>query len=398
MNYISQRDTGIQRLRKDYCFVNINIEVQEMTKNDFLALLNKDGYTVIQYIKSTNIPSIDTNGYKYNICKNRYLSGKKPDWLQHNPYAIDNIKNYLRINCPNFHLVSDHYHNCKEQLDFICDKHRAQGIQKRSVDNLVHLHRYCHYCAIEESTKMIDEETIMARAEDLGLQYIGRFLKHDHSGSIVQFICPVHTNKGVQTMAWDHFKNCAVGCPYCAGKYKTTVDFIDEIKDKSVNTIIIGEYTGLYNKIKCQCKKCGNVWDTTPASLKNGSGCPVCAFSHGERKIANLLNVNGIKYETQKTFDDCRHKQKLKFDFYLPAINVAIEFDGQQHFYPVDFANKGNKWAEQAYDKNILRDKIKNNYCTENNISLIRIPYYDYENIEAILTPVIQEYFLYTKQ
>lgn len=369
-----------------------------MTKDEFLALLNQDGYTVIEYIKSTKIPAIDANGYKYDICKSRYLSGRKPDWLQHNPYAIDNTNNYLRINCPSFHLVSNHYHNCKEQLDFICDKHKSKGIQKRSVDNLIHLRRYCHYCAIEASTKMIDEEIIMKRADELGLRYISRFLRHDHSGSIVQFVCPSHENKGIQTMAWDHFKNCAVGCPYCAGKYKTTDDFISEIKDKSVNTIIIGEYTGLYDKIKCQCKKCGNIWETTPACLKNGSGCPVCALSHGESKIANLFNQYGIEYEVQKGFDDCRHMQKLKFDFYLPAINTAIEFDGQQHFYPVDFANKGAIWAEQAYNKNILRDKIKDKYCIENNISLIRIPYYDYDNIESILAPVIQEYFLYTKQ
>lgn len=369
-----------------------------MTKDEFLALLEKDGYTIEQYISSTKIPAHDADGYRYNICKSRYLSGRKPSWIERNPYAVENIKTYLNINFPHFHLVSETYSGMHDKLDFICDLHAEYGVQQRTLNNVVNAGRHCHYCTMEKSVKMVDEDTVIDRCNSLGLEYVGRYLRHDRTGSIVKFICPEHRGKGEQSMAWDHFKNCAYGCSYCAGKNKTTEDFALQIKDRSPFTQIIGEYSGWESKIECRCAKCGDTWFTTPASLYQGSGCPSCVFSKGEDRIAVVLKKNKIQYKPQKTFDGCVYQQPLKFDFFIPLSNTIIEFDGQQHFFPVDFAGKGKEWAEQQFEKNKIKDAIKTDYCKSNNIKLIRIPYYDFDKIDEILAPVIQEYFLYAKQ
>ena len=84
----------------------------------------------------------------------------------------------------------------------------------------------------------------------------------------------------------------------------------------------------------------------------------------------------------------------MKFDFYLPDYNAIIEYDGEQHFMPVDFANKGAELATNSYNKNLKRDEIKNKYCKDNDIRLIRIPYYEYDNIESILTSELSDVFL----
>jgi len=75
---------------------------------------------------------------------------------------------------------------------------------------------------------------------------------------------------------------------------------------------------------------------------------------------------------------DCRNKKELPFDFYLPDYNLCIEYDGIFHYEdifdkPYDFKT-GKK-----------RDKIKTKYCKDNNINLLRIPYWEFDNIEEIL-------------
>ena len=72
-----------------------------------------------------------------------------------------------------------------------------------------------------------------------------------------------------------------------------------------------------------------------------------------------------------------------------------LEYDGHQHFHPVDFAGKGKEWAEERFEEDKRRDKVKNLYCENNKIKLIRIPYFEFENIENILFPICREFILH---
>lgn len=352
--------------------------------------MTRDNYHDINYIDCKHIVITDSDGYKYRIAAENYANGRRPQWLDKNPFAIENIRNYLRLNYPDIALLSAEYKGCKEPIEFICKKHSDKGVQRRSTNNLVHNRQGCHYCTIEKLHLSVDESVIRERCNELGVEFVGRYID-DKYDSVVNYICRVHKDKGIQHKKWYHLRTCAKSCPYCAGKKWTTQDLRDAISLISPDTIIIGEYKGLYSKILCRCKKCDNEWETTPASLKGGSGCPRCVQSHGERAISMYLDNNQIPYTTQKTFDDCVYEQKLKFDFFLPTINTTIEYDGQQHFFPVDFASRGKEWAEAEYEKNRIKDKIKTDYCTDNGITLIRIPYYDIGNIDNILASALAE-------
>lgn len=90
--------------------------------------------------------------------------------------------------------------------------------------------------------------------------------------------------------------------------------------------------------------------------------------------------VDYIEYIKQKSFEGCVYKNKMQFDFFLPDFNLCIEFDGIQHFRPIEYFGGINALNEQ-----INKDNIKNKFCYNNNIKLIRIPYYEYDNIEKIL-------------
>ena len=114
---------------------------------------------------------------------------------------------------------------------------------------------------------------------------------------------------------------------------------------------------------------------------KEGTRCPYCNESKGEKRINNFLLNNNINYLVQYRFDDCKFKYTLPFDFYLPKYNCCIEFDGGQHYKIIDWFGGLDGFIDTK-----IRDTIKNIYCQQNNIKLIRIPYWNFDNIEEILT------------
>lgn len=136
----------------------------------------------------------------------------------------------------------------------------------------------------------------------------------------------------------------------------------------------------------CRCD-CGTEFDVTSAHLqsKHTISCG-CKKSKGELKISNILNEQNIRYKKEHTFEGCINPvtgRKLKFDFYLLDLNILIEYDGKQHFITEE---KG--WYSVDDLKDIQRrDEIKNNYCLEHDIPLIRINYSEYDllNTEFLL-------------
>lgn len=118
----------------------------------------------------------------------------------------------------------------------------------------------------------------------------------------------------------------------------------------------------------------------TPSDLRSNRSCPICNESKGEQVIRLYLKKNNIEFKRECKFDDCKHKKGLPFDFYISQYNLCIEFDGRQHFESEDFFG-----GEESFRLTKIRDEIKNNYCRDNGINLLRIPYYELDNIEKIL-------------
>ena len=123
--------------------------------------------------------------------------------------------------------------------------------------------------------------------------------------------------------------------------------------------------------VKCRCD-CGNIHICTVTDLTSGHtmSCGCLNKSKGEMFIEMILKENKIRYIPQKRFDDCKNIKPLPFDFYLPDNNICIEYDGSQHYFPVEY------WGGEKKFINLKNnDNIKTNYCKKNNIVLIRIPY-----------------------
>ncbi len=132
-------------------------------------------------------------------------------------------------------------------------------------------------------------------------------------------------------------------------------------------------------KVKIICITHGT-FEQIPNAHLNNQGCPKCNSSKGELKTEQYLKENNIQFENQKTFPNCKNKLPLPFDFYLPKHNICIEYDGEQHFIPKSCFG-GNK----QFQRTKQNDLIKNQFCKNNNIKLIRIPYNEFKNIKSIL-------------
>lgn len=128
-----------------------------------------------------------------------------------------------------------------------------------------------------------------------------------------------------------------------------------------------------------------------PNNHLSGQGCPLCRSSKGETFIRNWLIKNKLEFKEQKRFKDCKYKNTLPFDFYLPQYNMCIEFDGEQHFIPKKFKSKASNDEKLKNLKLIqFRDNIKTEYCKNNNINLLRIKYN--ENVEEKLIEYFQNH------
>ena len=105
-----------------------------------------------------------------------------------------------------------------------------------------------------------------------------------------------------------------------------------------------------------------------------------CLHSVGEEVVQRILEALHIKYERQKTFEDCRNPKtnyKLYYDFFLPELNVAIEYQGEQHY----FEKPKGFYSQEDIENLRERDKIKKEYCLNNQIKFVEIPYYDLEKL-----------------
>lgn len=154
------------------------------------------------------------------------------------------------------------------------------------------------------------------------------------------------------------------------------------------NIIILEKTCNTTDKINIECKQCGTIFNTDFKHLMQGKGCPKCKASKGEKSIRSILTRNKVEFEEQVSFSDliCKKGGKLKFDFAVIDKDfnyILIEYDGKQHFEEKEQFGVKNKKEKFIATKS--RDGVKNKYCKNNNIKLIRIPYWDFNNIENIL-------------
>lgn len=192
----------------------------------------------------------------------------------------------------------------------------------------------------------------------------------DKKDNKVIIICPEH---GEFLQSMHHHVNRKQGCSQCSGKYKmTTLEYVKKAEKiyKDAYDFCLTVYINRDTNVNVICKKHG-LFTKNARLFISGSGCPKCGGSSGEKIISSILDKHHIKYIREYKLE------QFRYDFYIPKLNIIIEYDGRQHFDALEYFG-----GLEGLIKIKKRDQEKNNLCRAYNIYLIRIPYTYYNDLE----------------
>lgn len=238
----------------------------------------------------------------------------------------------------------------------------------------------------QTSKRKMSREEFVSRAQEIHntSHYDYTKVNYKNNRTKVEIRCPKH---GAFFSSPDNHLQGS-GCPNCGiekvheGQMKDLESFIsDSIKvHGSKYDYSLVKYSGGKRTVQIICPKHGQ-FKQTPNAHQSGSGCPNCNTSKGEDKVKRILQNLDISFKQQQTFKKLIDKRKLKCDFFLPDFNLVIEFNGRQHYEPVNrFGGKNGLVETQR------RDQIKRDYLEKNNIDLLEIHYLDKDIENTIIT------------
>lgn len=247
----------------------------------------------------------------------------------------------------------------------------------------------CLKCGNESSAnarRSNTEDFVKKAIEFHGDKYDYSLVEYINNSTKVRIICNKNDHGIFEQSPCDHLKSG--GCKKCRNEMLS--ELFSDTKEEFIRKArrahgtkydySLVKYVNNSTKVKIICKNHGMFEQVPYSHTFFECGCPYCSSSKGEEKVRDFLINNGISFSQEHRFDDCKNKNKLPFDFYLKDYNLCIEFDGKQHFEPIEYFG-GQKTFEQTQK----RDSIKNHYCKDNDIDLIRIQYTDFKNINKIL-------------
>lgn len=279
-----------------------------------------------------------------------------------------------------YSLIKD-YKGVMNKYHIKCPEH---GVWEVTLDNHINKKSGCPKCkgiGLNREEKLQEINKIHNSKYDYSLLPENIIDKEKYD-----IICHEH---GIFRQEWNNHKS-GQNCPKCSNlgrKKRTKESIIDQIKAlKTGYKYYWDTYIDYYVSMDIECSKHG-IFKQTVANHLFGQRCPKCVRSMGEEKIEEILKSKKISYITQKTFEGCINPKtgyKLRFDFYIPEKNMLIEYDGELHY-------KSVKWfgGDKTLEKYQYLDNIKNKYCSDNNIDLLRIPYFK----QNVINNMIDKYF-----
>lgn len=301
--------------------------------------------------------------------------------VAHNKLNLNTIRERCNlIHGDKYIIPEQEYISMYDNINVICKKH---GEFKTTPKNIVR-GCSCPECPSGNSPKKLTLQIINNKCKKVhGDKYIIPEQEYINIHTSIKVFCNIH--KKIFPITPDNLLR-GRGCPICGGHQKLTIENIRkkcDIIHKGKGYIIKDqEYIKNNIKITVNCPQHGDWLTTTKNLLDSKCGCTKCNYSKGEYKIETILNDNNISFENQKKFKDCKYLKELPFDFYLSDYNTCIEYDGIQHTKPI------KRFGGEKRFENVKRnDKIKTEYCKNNNINIIRINYND--NIEEKLKELL---------
>ncbi len=376
---------------------------KKRSEDDIEAIVSDMGYGYISNRRNskgdTLVSFFDEFGYKYEKRLDHIIELHTPRFVgKDNIYSLYNISLWLKLNKKKFILLEDNeYRGGSEKLNLYCKECKSNfSINWKNLQS-------GQGCGVCEGRQIVKNNNLLFLRKDLASEW--NYYKNSinpedvtiNSGKYVYWICKIcgygsGSNGEWKTRVAD--RSSGSGCPACSIPSKVVTN------ENSLHTLypkISSEWHPTKNgKLKpsdfsygsqkkvhwfcslCEYGKDGEWYSPITSRTSLNRGCPRCSSSVGEKRIREYLLKKEIPFYSEYKFDDCVNETRLPFDFYIPSMNICIEYDGIFHYKDI-FKNPNN------FKLGKKRDRIKNKYCKKNKIKLLRIPYWEFENIENIL-------------
>ena len=308
-------------------------------------------------------------------CKKKFTSSA--DLKRHVSSVHNDVRNDI---CEQCGMAFLHWHSLKKHIETVHEMVRNYACTypdcsyKASIRTNLNAHikavhdmirdYECPYpeCKYKSSTKNKLECHVKAvhdKIQDNICFYPECEYKSSDTSSLKQHI------KAVHDMITDH------ECPYSECDFKS-----------STNRELQNHIKAVHDRIRDNiCNNCNYRTAVRCNLMKHMSICTgLESISFGEFTVRKALNEMSITHTREVRFQDCKNIRSLPFDFFIESYNSIIEYDGEQHYFPV------KKWGgEEALERTQLHDLIKNEYCRSKDIHLLRIKYTEIDQADAII-------------
>lgn len=353
------------------------------------------GLTLLQTPKNTKdfVDCIDDEGYKYyltiDVIKDRRTI--EPDkWNKNNPFKPYNMRLYASTVQEDVCILStdeELREATTKKVKFRCPRcgkiYEKKWCHWRGQPDNVH---WCYDCMVEYRSYKHShtyEELKELYAKE-GYELLSDYDYYEKNGkSYARMHCLYKDGYKYAINLYSLRGGTCGGNNAFSGTNPFAVENLQKFCDSYNLGITILSYfrdeKDLRDTVKIKCR-CGNIFTTLPYKITSFQeiACDHCKpkKSSYEYLVADWLKSNKINYNSEYCFSDCKSVNALRFDFkcnYNDRI-ILIEADGKQHFEEVEFFNSDTLKERKE------RDEIKNKYCKENNLTLVRIPYWEFTN------------------
>ena len=274
------------------------------------------------------------------------------------------------------------FKNLHEKITVICYQHGAWEVI--AANHIIGKSGCptCHSKRFVENAKKINtlttEDFIAMSVKAHGYKYDYSNTVYSHSNEKVYIVCRKH-GEFSQTA---RLHMVGKGCPKCANEHKSELASTngDELLERFTElhgnryTYSLPQKLKYNDKIEITCKEHGVFKQLVRVHLDQ-KGCPKCSLSKGENAVALWLERNGFDFQVQYPIKDSFNNTTLRFDFYVDALKMLIEYDGQQHFFPVNFGGMSDDKAASVHEMIKKRDSYKDDWAISNDFNLLRIRY-----------------------
>ena len=289
---------------------------------------------------------------------------------------FSDIQEYVS-KCDGYTLLSTEYKNNTTKLKFQCPKGHIFYM------SWAHFSRgqRCSECDI---TKKQSYEDVKRFVELYEYELIAEW--HNDGIKRVEVRCPQGHEYTVNFADFKYGYRCRI----CSGHQKKTIDEVKEYMSQFDYVLLSKTYKNSFTKLSVQCPK-GHIYEVKWNNFKSGKRCPVCIRSKAEESIESILKVLGVRFIREYSYHDLLSDigNPLRFDvaiFNENGLVFLVEADGEFHFKKY--------YEEQNFELIQYHDSLKNTYCSTHSIPLLRIPYTQFDNIEAILSTELAKYNL----